>query len=86
MEPIVGPFNEYKSFNNVILVEHQRWLKTDEVQEKNLKKLVDKRKGTLTMDDWIVCIQSWGIPVDRIAVIAKQDPPSNLWYEIDYRQ
>lgn len=37
---IYGEFAEYKSFNDIIKVERERWLSTDEVQKKNLEKLL----------------------------------------------
>jgi hypothetical protein len=30
-----------------------------------------KKKGGMTIDDWIVAIQSYGIPADRITEVAK---------------
>jgi alanyl-tRNA synthetase len=37
---IYGKFAEYKSFDEIIKVEHERWQNTDEVQKKNLEKLL----------------------------------------------
>lgn len=34
------------------------------------------------MDDWIQCIQSWGIAADKISEISKLPIPGNLYYEI----
>jgi alanyl-tRNA synthetase len=44
------------------------------------------RKGQLTIDDWIVAMQSWGIPADNISEISGQPVPGNLYYEIAQRQ
>jgi alanyl-tRNA synthetase len=42
------------------------------VQRKNLEKLLKQRKnGILTIDDWIIAMQSWGIPADSISEISK---------------
>lgn len=38
------------------------------------------------MDDWILCIQSWGIPADKVAELSKSPCPGNLYYEIASRQ
>ncbi len=64
---IYGEFPEYKSFSDIIKVEFDRWKNTDEQQKNDLEKLLKKSKGKLTIDDWIVCMQSWGIPADRVS-------------------
>jgi alanyl-tRNA synthetase len=72
LEGICGAFAEYKSFDDIIKVEWDRWKNTDEVQRKNLEKLLKQRKnGILTIDDWIIAMQSWGIPADSISEISK---------------
>ena len=83
---IYGEFPEYKSFADIIQVEYDRWLTTDDVQSANLKKLLQKKKNKLTIDDWIVAMQSWGIPADKISEVAKAPIPGNLYYEIATRQ
>ena len=84
---IYGAFPEYKSFDDIIRVEFDRWRNTDEVQSKNLEKLLKQRKdGKLTIDDWIIAMQSWGIPADRISSLSKQPVPGNLYYDIAQRQ
>jgi len=85
LEGIYGEFPEYKSFAQIIQVEYERWLNTDDAQTQNLKKLLQKKKNKLTMDDWILCIQSWGIPADKVAEVSKTPVPSNLYYEIATR-
>lgn len=82
LEGIYGKFHEYKSFNEIIMVELERWKTTDEAQKKNLEKLLKQRKGKLTIEDWVVAMQSWGIPADNIADISGQPVPGNLYYEI----
>ena len=47
--------------------------------------MITQRKGKLTIDDWITCMQSHGIPCDRIAEITKTPIPQNLYYEIATR-
>lgn len=56
LEGIYGKFEDYKSFNDIIKVERERWLTTDEKQKKELEVLLKKRKGNLTIDDWIVAM------------------------------
>ena len=83
---LYGKFPEYKSFEKIIGIEYQRWLSTDEEQKKKLEKLLKKNKGVLSIDDWIIAVTSWGIPADRIAQIAKQEVPNNLYTEISDRE
>jgi alanyl-tRNA synthetase len=40
LEGVIGAFQEYKSFDDIIKVEWDRWKNTDEVQRKNLEKLL----------------------------------------------
>lgn len=86
LEGIYGKFPEYKSFEEIIRVEYERWLTTDDAQAANLDKLLKKRKdGKLTIDDWITVIQSWGISADKVSEVSKQPIPGNLYYEIATR-
>lgn len=36
----------------------------------SLNKLIKKRKGALTIDDWIVAVGSYGIPADKVAEVS----------------
>lgn len=56
LEGIFGKFPEYKSFGEIIRVEYDRWLHTDDVQALNLEKLLKKKNGKLSMDDWIMAM------------------------------
>lgn len=84
LELIYGKFSEYKSFKEIIQVEYDRWLSTDSSQGSKLEKLL-KKNPTLTIDDWITAMSTWGIPADVIAQISKQPVPGNLYYEISQR-
>lgn len=84
-EGIYSAFAEYKSFDDIIKVEYDRWKNTDDIQRKNLEKILNSKKGKLDMDDWIVAMQSWGIPADRISEISKLPVPGDLYYEIAQR-
>lgn len=83
---VYGEFPEYKSFRHIIEVEYERWLTTDEAQTVQLKKLCQKKKNKLSIDDWILAMTSWGIPVETIAKISGTPAPGNLYYEIACRQ
>ncbi len=86
VKELFGDFPEYKSFGNIIRMEYERWFKTDEVQKGKLDKLLKKNKNTLTLNDWIVCVTSWGIPADQVAQFSGIAVPGNLYNEIAYRQ
>eukprot|EP00164_Ancoracysta_twista_P003216 GFYU01004295.1.p2 GENE.GFYU01004295.1~~GFYU01004295.1.p2 ORF type:complete len:891 (-),score=379.12 GFYU01004295.1:90-2453(-) len=86
LEPIYGAFKEYKSFRPIIEIEYERWLSTDDAQRQKLEKLLKKNKNVLTIDDWVVCITSWGIPADKVAEVSGTPVPGNLYYEIAERQ
>lgn len=79
-----GNFEDYKSFNAIITAEYNRWESTDKDQQKKLLNLFAKNKK-LTIDDWIIAMQSWGIPADAISQITKLPIPGNLYYEISNR-
>jgi len=59
---------------------------SDEESVKKLEKIIKQKKGTLSVDDWITCMQSFGIPADKIAEVTKTEIPSQLYYEIALRQ
>jgi alanyl-tRNA synthetase len=50
--PIYGAFREYKSFRPIMELEFERWQFTDGAQTEKLQKLVKKKKGVFTVDDW----------------------------------
>lgn len=81
-----GKFEEYKSFNDIIVTEYERWLETDEAQQKKLTALFKKNSNKLSIDDWILAMQSWGIPADAISQITKLEIPGNLYSQIAARQ
>jgi alanyl-tRNA synthetase len=88
LSTIYGPFKEYKSFKPIIELEYLRWETTDSAQTEKLQKLL-KKKGKdskLSLDDWIICVTSWGVPADQVAKICQQPVPLNLYYEIANRQ
>jgi len=40
----------------IIGVEYDRWKNSDDESVKKLNKVIQQRKGKLTIDDWIVCM------------------------------
>lgn len=85
LEPLYGEFQPYKSFNEIIKLEYDKWLNTDTLQRDRLERQL-KKQPKLSIDDWIVAMTSWGIPADVISQVSKQPIPGNLYYEIATRQ
>ena len=83
---IYGPFSEYKSFAPIIALEYERWLTTDKEQKDKVDKLLKKKKGKLELDDWILAVQSYGMPAETVASITQLPIPGNLHYTIAERQ
>lgn len=86
LEGIFGEFKINTNLKEIIQLEYDKWIATDDTQKDQLNKLVKKKKGELSIDDWIVAMTSWGIPADTIAEISKKPIPGNLYYEISQRQ
>ena len=86
LEGIYGKWPAYKSFAEIMQVEYDRWLFSDEESVKKLQGVIKKKKGKLGIDDWITCMQSHGIAVDTIAEVSKLPIPLNLYNEIALRQ
>lgn len=84
LQDIFGDFKKHENIRDVIQLEYEKWLSTDKEQKEKLEKLV-KKKGGLTIDDWIIGMQSWGIPADRICELTGIQIPGNLYYEISQR-
>lgn len=85
MDGILGEFTLTTNFKEIIQLEFDKWTATDDIQKDQLSKLVKKKKGILTIDDWILAMQSWGLPADTISDITKLPIPGNLYYEISQK-
>jgi alanyl-tRNA synthetase len=71
LEGIFGKFKEYKSFGEIMKVEYERWKYSDDESVKSLQAILKKKKGKpLSIDEWILCMQSHGIAVDKIAEVS----------------
>ena len=83
---LYGPFEEYKSFDDIIRVEYKRWLTTDDKVKSVLNAYVKKKKGKpLTVQDWLEITKSHGISADAISELLKAPIPDNyftLWAEL----
>ena len=86
LEGIYGEFAEFKSFEDIIRVEYDRWVNQDEEAIKKLQKTIRQRKGELSLEDWIVCMQSYGVPADKISEVTGQPIPGNLYLRISELQ
>jgi alanyl-tRNA synthetase len=85
MEGIMGKFTITTNFKEIIQLEFDKWIATDDQQKDQLNKLLKKKKGVLSIDDWILAMQSWGLPADSISDITKLPIPGNLYYEISQK-
>ena len=83
---VYGPFPDYKSFDSIIRIEYDRWLNTDDATKTKLMKLLSKKNGRLSLDDWILAVTSWGLPADKISDFSGLPVPDNLYYEISQQQ
>eukprot|EP00331_Platyophrya_macrostoma_P016320 CAMPEP_0176475624 /NCGR_PEP_ID=MMETSP0127-20121128/43706_1 /TAXON_ID=938130 /ORGANISM="Platyophrya macrostoma, Strain WH" /LENGTH=971 /DNA_ID=CAMNT_0017871233 /DNA_START=95 /DNA_END=3010 /DNA_ORIENTATION=+ len=81
LEGLYGKFKDYPSFEKIIEVEYERWSNTDTDQKAKFERMLKKSK-TLTDDDWIVAVTSYGIPADSVAKISGQPIPNDLYYKI----
>ena len=63
LEDIYGEFKKNSNIREIIQIEYDKWSTTDKEQKDKLKKILDKQKGTLNIMDWVIAINSWGIPV-----------------------
>ena len=79
---IYGKFEEYKSFRKIIEIEYQRWLTTDAQATQKVQQLIKKKKGKLTVDDWIVAMKSYGLSPDKISEVSKLPIPDNLYTKL----
>ena len=86
LSSIYGEFEAYKSFDPIIRLEFERWLTTDKEQKEKVDKLLKKKKGVLALDDWILAVQSYGMPAETVSAITGIAVPGNLHYEIAERQ
>lgn len=48
--------------------------------------MLKKKKGKLDINDWITCMQSYGIAADKVSEVVGAPIPQNLYYEIALRQ
>lgn len=85
LEKLYGPFPEYKSFGSIIQIEFDKWDSTDKAQQKKIVDIFNKKK-TLTLNDWIVAIESWGMSPDSIAEATGLLQPDNLYNEMELRK
>jgi len=85
LEEIYGKFNNTDNIREVLRLEKVKWETTDKDAKTKLDKLLKDKKNVLSIDDWIYCIGTWGIPADKISQISKIPIPNNLYMEIENR-
>ena len=86
MEGLKGFVKEFKNvrcLETVIELEYQRW-ETGKVDAiKKLNALLKKKKNQLSIDDWILAIESYGLSSEEIHDISHIEIPDNLWLKFN---
>lgn len=82
LEGLYGKMPEYKSFRNIMSIEYERWTTNADKQKSRLQKLLKKKKNKLSLNDWIVCLTSWGISAEMISEVSGIEAPANLHSKI----
>jgi len=85
LEEIYGQFRNTDNIREILHLELTKWQTNDKEAKVKLDKLLKDKKNVLTIDDWIYCMGTWGIPADKISVISKIPIPNNLYSEIEKR-
>lgn len=79
----VKEFKNLKCLETVIKLEYQRW-ETGKVSSiRNLQQLLKKKQNNLDINDWILCIESFGLDPKEISEISKAPIPDDLWLKFD---
>jgi alanyl-tRNA synthetase len=86
LEGIYGEFKRNENVKEILALEYEKWKTTDSKQKETFEKHLKKKGGDLTIDDWILAMESWGIPAERISDISGIPVPGNLYYEISQRK
>jgi alanyl-tRNA synthetase len=86
LEGIYGKFKRNENIKEILALEYDKWKATDSKQKDQLEKHIKKKGGVLSIDDWILAMESWGIPAERISEITGVPIPGNLYYEIALRK
>eukprot|EP00163_Fabomonas_tropica_P013461 TRINITY_DN2499_c0_g1_i1.p1 TRINITY_DN2499_c0_g1~~TRINITY_DN2499_c0_g1_i1.p1 ORF type:complete len:973 (-),score=368.24 TRINITY_DN2499_c0_g1_i1:251-3169(-) len=83
---LYGEFPKYDSLTEIITLEYERWQTNDTESKAKLDKVIKKKKGVLTLDDWVLAVTAWGIDPDRIHELTGLEIPGGLYYEIATRE
>lgn len=79
LKAIYGEFKPYPSFREIIEVEYQRWQTTDVESKKKLEALLKKKKGVLTIPDWLQAMNSYGLDAEKISEYTGLEIPGQLF-------
>lgn len=87
LAPIYGEFPPYSSFAVILQREYNLYCTHDVEVMKHVRNII-KKAGPAgpTLDDWIKCVTTYGVPEDVLAKECGRHAPGNLWSEIDNRQ
>lgn len=79
----VPEFKNVKCLETVIPLEYKRWENGKQASIRNLQKLLKQSKNKLSIDDWICCIESFGLDPTEIHEISGNPIPDDLWLKFD---
>ncbi|KAH0792553.1 alanyl-tRNA synthetase [Histomonas meleagridis] len=85
LKGFVPEFKNIRCLETVIKLEYERWTTGKVKSISMLKSLIDKKKGdkTLTINDWILAIESYGLDPAEISEFSGQQAPDDLWLKFD---
>jgi len=76
-----GTFPPFKALEEIIELELARWRQTDEQAKSKLLKLM-KKSGTLSINDWVTAVTTFGLDPDSVAKISNSPVPDDLYCKI----
>lgn len=76
-------FKNLKCLETVIRLEYQRWETGKTSSVRSLQQLLKKKKNKLDINDWILCIESYGLDPKEISEISQNPIPDDLWLKFD---
>ncbi|CAL6020301.1 Alanyl-tRNA_synthetase [Hexamita inflata] len=74
-------FQPFKALSEVISLELQRWKQTDEQSKAKVQKLM-KKSGSLTIQDWVTIVTTFGMDPDSVSKITGLEVPGDLYCKI----
>lgn len=85
LKKFVPEFKNIRCLETVIKLEYEKWETGKQDSIRSLNNLLSKKKGdkTLTIDEWIMAIESYGLTDIEISKVSGQPIPDDLGLKID---